>query len=546
MQQQAYTLITKQNPFLRFIYPLLLGILLEWYAKLPAILCWLLLVASILLLTYLSRCSLKTRFQFRHYSGISIYSLLFGLGMLLVFYHDQRNDPAFFSNLNKPNSIFTATLNDRPTFKGKTYKALATINQVTNNGTQEPAIGKIIIYLKAGNIASKLQYGDQLVFSKYLEAISNSNRPSSFDYKRYCALQNIYFQVRLQTNEYAILSAKGSNWFKKSIFAAQEKIVGILKKYISSEKESGLAEAMLIGYKDDLDKDLLQSYTNTGVVHVIAISGLHLALVWWILTSFCRLLGKNRAASISQLLIIIAGLWLFSLLSGASASVMRSAVMFSFLAIGNFINRKASIYNSLAASAFLLLCYDPYWLFDVGFQLSYSAVLSLAIFMNPIYNWFKIQNKILQNVWKVCSATLAAQILTLPLCIYYFHQFPLLFLIANLLVVPLSSLILLGEIFLCVIFFIQPLAKWVGIVLQGAIHWMNSFIENLNRIPFTRADGLYLNTLQAILLYISIAAFATWLMRKNNKYVIPGLSSILLIAMLRCFAIWWPTTALLF
>ena len=193
---------------------------------------------------------------------------------------------------------------------------------------------------------------------------------------------------------------------------------------IKGDKELGLAEALLIGYKDDLDKTLVQSYTNTGVVHIIAISGLHLGLIYWLLVQLLKPLQRRKYMKWLRPVIIILGLWLFSLLAGAQPSILRSAVMFTCIVIGETIAKKTSIYNSLALSAFGLLCWNPYWLWDVGFQLSYSAVLSIIIFMRPVYNLLYVKNKILDFFWKINAVTIAAQILTLPLSIYHFHQFP--------------------------------------------------------------------------------------------------------------------------
>src|SRR5262245_60738277 len=169
---------------------------------------------------------------------------------------------------------------------------------------------------------------------------------------------------------------------------SRTKVLNILRANIKGEKELGLAEALLIGYKNDLDKTLVQSYSNTGVVHVIAISGLHLGLIYWLLSWLCKPLQRGRNFKWLRLILILTGLWLFGLLAGAQPSVIRSAVMFTCIALGQSLTRKSSTYNTLALSAFILLCINPYWLWDVGFQLLYAAVLSIVIFMQPIYNWF--------------------------------------------------------------------------------------------------------------------------------------------------------------
>ncbi|HET6768812.1 MAG TPA: ComEC/Rec2 family competence protein, partial [Chitinophagaceae bacterium] len=303
------------------------------------------------------------------------------------------------------------------------------------------------------------------------------------------------------------------------------KVLSILRTNIKGEKELGLAEALLIGYKDDLDKTLVQSYSNTGVVHVIAISGLHLGLIYWLLTWFFKPLQRRKLKWLRPIL-ILAGLWLFSFLAGAQPSVLRSAVMFTCIVLGDAFERKSSIYNSLALSALLLLCVNPFRLWDVGFQLSYAAVLSIIIFMQPIYHWFYIKNKALDLIWKMNAVTLAAQILTIPIGIYHFHQFPANFLFTNLLAVPLSGFILLDEIFLCIVSFIPPVAAFLGKIITWLIWIMNSYIERIEKLPFSLWDGLQISVLQTILLLGGAAGLGFWLMDKSKtgfKYALVAL-----------------------
>ena len=189
---------------------------------------------------------------------------------------------------------------------------------------------------------------------------------------------------------------------------------------------------------------MVQAYSNAGVVHLIAISGMHLALIYYFLLWIFARIPVIKKSKFTRLILVLGCLWFFSFLTGAPASVLRSAVMFTFIAIGNSFDKKNSIYNSLAISAFVLLCYDPFMLWDVGFQLSYLAVLGIVIFQKYIYNWLYFKNKIFNLGWKLASVSLAAQLLTLPICIYYFHQFPLLFLLSNMIAIPLSTVALWG------------------------------------------------------------------------------------------------------
>ncbi|MEJ7914404.1 MAG: ComEC/Rec2 family competence protein, partial [Chitinophagaceae bacterium] len=262
------------------------------------------------------------------------------------------------------------------------------------------------------------------------------------------------------------------------------------------------------------------------------ISGLHLGIIYYILLLLTKpLRGKNLV--VLRLILILAGLWTFSFLAGAQPSVLRSAVMFSALAWSTVIHRRSAAYNTLALSAFLLLWYNPYWLWDVGFQLSYLAVLSILIFYRPLYAFHYFPNKGVNFLWKGIAATLAAQLLTLPVSIYHFNQFPLLFFVANVFAVPLSSLILIGEIVLCTLSFLHPIASVLGWLLEWLIAVMNAAVEHLNTIRFAVWKGLSVSLLQMALLYVVIAAAGCWLLEKTRMALNIALAASLLFLSLR-------------
>ncbi|MEP6750863.1 MAG: ComEC/Rec2 family competence protein, partial [Bacteroidota bacterium] len=396
--------------------------------------------------------------------------------------------------------------------------------------------GNIIIYFKKDSFPEPLLYGAQIIFNKTLQPIRNSGNPGSFNYERYAAFQGVYQQVFLKPGEYMILPGKNANWLTSFLFTTRQKVLNIITTYIPGEKEAGLAEALLVGYKDDLDKTLVQSYSNTGVVHIIAISGMHLGLIYWLLNLLLIPFKKRKQTKWMVPVLIITGLWLFSLLAGGGPSILRSAVMFTCIVIGENVQRKTFIYNSLAASAFILLCINPFWLWDAGFQLSYTAVLSIVIFMKPLYNLLYFKNKMVDGIWKLMAVTLAAQVLTTPVSMFHFHQFPVYFLMTNLLAVPLSSLIVLLEIVLCAIAFVPVLAKAAGIILHWLIYAMNSFIEHMEALPFSLWNNMQINILQLILLYGVVIAVAYWLMKKNKPAIFIGLFCLLGFLSLRSYS----------
>lgn len=422
--------------------------------------------------------------------------------------------------------------------KKQSYKSIASVQAVLYDHSIAKASGKIILYFQKDSISQQLHYGKQLVLYKALQPIKNTGNPGCFDYQRYCTFQGISYQAYLKRGDYAPLKIENENLFRKYLFSTREKIITLIKRYIPGTIEAGLAEAMLIGYKDDLDKRLVQSYSDTGAVHIIAISGLHLGLIYWLLNLLCKPLANRKTGRSLQPVLVIAALWLFSFLAGGSPSVMRSAVMFTCLVIGTHMNRKTSVYNSLAASAFLLLCFNPFWLWDAGFQLSYAAVLSLAIFYKPIYNLLFFPNKLFDLLWKPVCVTLAAQILTVPVSVYHFHQFPNLFLFTNLVAVPLSGLIIFGEIILCIACIAPVIATGIGYALHYVIYWLNTFIEYTGNLPFAITADLQMSFLQLVCLYMFIAAMAWWLLQNKKTGVSISLFSILLFIVCHIVEVW--------
>jgi competence protein ComEC len=523
----------KEAPFVRLLIPLTVGIIIQWYLQVRLL--WLVtgLSACVLLVCIFSVLALKDKFRLHYLNGISINLLFAFLGALLVFVNDTRHDSNWFGHARNP-SFVLVTLEEPLQEKPNSYKALGTIQGIMDNEWQISK-GKVILYFQKAPAISLLGFGSQIMVKNKLQEIKNSGNPGSFDYRQYCLFQGITHQAYLSTADVVLLHQSPSV-FETFIYNSREWIIRVLKKYISGEKEQGLASALLIGYKNDLDKSLVQSYTNTGVVHIIAISGLHLGLIYWLLLLLTKPLAKTKSSKWLRLIIILFSLWLFSILSGAQPSVMRSVVMFSFLAVGDIISRRSNVYNNLALSAFVLLCYDPFWLWDAGFQLSYAAVLSIIVFYKPIYNWFFFSNKGIDFFWKLVAVTLAAQLLTLPVSIYHFHQLPLLFLFTNIVAVPLSSVILLGEIFLCAFFFIEPLAMATGKLLHLLIFWMNSYIEQWNKMPFALWNGLSINPLQTTFLMIFIASICYWLLSKRSQLLYIAIFCLLAFSGLRSFS----------
>jgi competence protein ComEC len=531
----------KRAPFLRLLLPLIAGIILQWYFQYD----WQQIVVAgfcfAIAFFLFQLLPLAVRFKWQAIQGIILNLILIVIGTLLTYQKDIRHQKTWYGNIYHNRDYMVVTINEPLSEKAKSYKAESIVNNFIQNNTVRNCKGKLLLYFEKDSTASGLKYGDRILVSKNLQPIKNSGNPGAFDYKRYSAFQQIFHQVYLKENDWILLKGKNVNTFNQFIYSARDYIIKVLQKTIHGKNELGIAEALLIGYKADLDTDLVQAYSNTGVVHIIAISGLHLGLIYVTLLWIFNRIPFLKRARIFKALLVLISLWLFAFLTGASASVLRSAVMFSCIIGGEIFSRKASIYNSLAASAFILLFWNPYFLWDVGFQLSYLAVVGIIIFQKPIYNWVYIKNKHIDKIWKLLAISLAAQIFTFPICLYYFHQFPNLFLISNLIAVPLSSIILYGEIFLVAFASIPLVGEYTGEITWGLIWLMNKIIVGINQMPYAVYDGISASLFSTMVLYCFVICVAVWLLNKNKMAFVFSLFALLVLTGLNAWVKWIVT-----
>ena len=507
--------IWKKAPHVRLIIPFTTGILFQFYFKIEMTIIISSSIAVLCPLVSFTFLPESLRYRFRFIQGIFIFLLLTFFGAFVTWQKDVRHHSNWYGKYIDSGSVIVASIQEPPVEKGKSFKALVYVETVINKEIRQHVTGKVLLYLAKDQASEKLKYGDKIIFNKPLQNITNSGNPGAFNYKQYCAFQQIFQQAFLKKNDWILLKGKNKSAFYVLVFKTRDYVLNTLEKYIPREQEAALAKALLIGYRNDLDKDLVQAYSNTGVVHLIAISGMHLALIYVSLLWFFARIPFIKKSKITKLILVLFCLWFFAFLTGASASVLRSAVMFTFIAIGTSLNSRNSIYNSLAVSALVLLCYDPFMLWDVGFQLSYLAVLGIVICQKYIYNWFYFKNKLVNEIWELTSISLAAQVFTLPVCIYYFHQFPLLFLLSNIIAIPLSTLVLFGCIALVVISPISLAAIYLGKVIWAFIWVLDLSILAINSIPFSLWGGLFISVTDTIIFYLIITACVYWLIKKN-------------------------------
>ena len=523
--------ITLQKiPTLRLLLSIITGVLVEYCFNVPFLYFVIAALLSLLLFAFLNFLSFGQRFLLKPFVGINIIIFFIAIGGIVCFEKNEIHDKEWIGNYYKGGYPVLLTLKEPLVSRAKSYKALAKVEAVLINNQWQPAKGNVLLYFIKDGAEPTLKYGSQLIVTNPLTEIENANNPGGFNYREYCLFQRIYYQSFLRTGSYKVLNSTSTTYLGNLIINTRITILSILRRNIIDSEELGVAEALLIGYRDDLDKDLVQAYNNTGVIHIIIISGLRMGMIYGLLIFLFRPFKNKRWVLFVKPIIILVVLWSFCLIAGAAPSATRSTVMFSFILLGESINRRTNIYNNLALSALIILLINPFSLWDAGFQLSYAAVLSILIFYKHIHNWFYFQNKLLSFIWSLSAVTLAAQILTLPLILFQFHQLPTLFLFTNVLAVPFSCVILYAELLLIIIAPIPFLATIMGRFVSWMLGIMNTYINNVNDLPFSVWSNIHVTFPQVLLLYGFIIGIAGWLLFKNKRWLLAGMFSFLIFA----------------
>lgn len=420
-------------------------------------------------------------------------------------------------------SAYTATVMGYPEERAKTWKVKARIATVFT-GTWEERKGNIVLHLDKHAYEQPFHYGDVLLIKGTPQVPEVPANPGEFDYKAYLRLSNIYHQHFLRAGDVLRLNYSPPSHIVSFAFKGRAWAEATLAKYVHGDRELAIASALVLGVTDGLDNELLSAYSSTGSMHILAVSGLHITIIYiillWFLSPLKKVRGGRWIIAITSLLI----LWLYAFVTGLTPSVLRAVTMFSFLAIARPWSKSANIYNTLAVSAFFLLVFDPFLIFSVGFQLSYVAVLGIVYLHPRLIMLWQPENLFMVEIWKMTAVAVAAQIATFPLGLYYFHQFPNYFLISNLIVVPLSFVVLILGLLILAVSFAPLAAAAVGFCLKYVIVFLNTVVFWLDGIPFSSIQNIHISVWQCGLLFL-IIAFVLYLF-EYRKFVYVGCCAI--------------------
>jgi competence protein ComEC len=521
--------LTKITPFF------VLGILCAYYLNPNLYVSISFFVLNILLLLYFYVQNKKEIVQ-KPYFSYTIFFLFFWIGINTTLIHNEsireEHYTKFTTNYSTIQDVYVILDEKLKT----TPKYTRYIAQVTHIGTRKTN-GKILLAIQKDSVINNLTIGTKLKVRGELVANFKPNNPNQFDYGKYLENKGIFAQVFTVKNaiHFDPNPIKNVNYYT-SYF--RNKITQNLEKKGFKKEELAVVSALILGQQQDISPEVLQDYQYAGAVHILSVSGLHVGFILVFLTFILNFLPKNKFSNWIKLLVVLLGLWLFALVAGLAPSVVRSTVMFSFVAIGIFLKRETYIMHTLLVSMFLILLFKPLFLFDIGFQLSYLA-LFFILWLQPMLEALWIpKNKISGYFWDILTVSFAAQIGAMPLSIYYFHQFPGLFFVTNLVLIPFLSIIMVVGVLVLLLAFFNIIPFFLMYILQQSIAIMNAFIKYIASIEAFVISNIPLSFSLLIASYGVLFTWVFWIKKPSFYKAILALVSILLFQILYISSQW--------
>ncbi|MDQ3072461.1 MAG: ComEC family competence protein [Bacteroidota bacterium] len=525
----------QQVPILRALLPFCAGILWalfgrvswEWCLAGFILACVVFIVSS----RYFRR--LSHNYHFIPGAGMTIGLLLLGALSVLSQKHDLKND--FFTKHTQKNDLLEIRLTQLPEEKEKSVKSIAQVLAVWQDGNRKPVSGNVLVYIKKEDAALDLNYGDVLLTANNAEPIPAPRNPGEFDYRQYMAFNNVYYSAYLAAEDWKFTGHNEPHFFYSRLTKFRTELLAYFDRSLFNQSERGVAKALVLGEDNEILPLISSSYSGTGTMHVLSVSGMHVAVVFFLLTKLFNHLRRDRYGKYIRLVLLLLLLWGYAFLTGFSPSVFRAAAMFSFVLVGQNLGRVTSVYNSICVSALVMLAIDPYLIMQVGFQLSYAAVLGIVWLHPKINALWKPSGKVMEWIWMTITVSIAAQAATFPLGLLYFNQLPVYFLISNLIVIPISTVALIvGCIFVIVsvldIFWFISFFSWL---LEQLIYWLNNIVAGMNKWPYAQLEGFFIGIFESALIYIILVTAVIAVVLKSRLHLKVTLSLLLIFTVQR-------------
>ena len=521
----------RQFPLVRIILPFILGMA-------PGIFCepWLKVPLSITGIIFfclgflvLFPANILT-YSCRWISGILLFILIMMLSyrIMLIGKDNLRND--YYGNFKPVQNVCVAEIIEPVIRKERSTKVVVRVTFIKEDGKWIKTVGNALVSIENSPGSQLLCYGDRLLMKLQFEEPQGSLNPGGFDNRRYLRLKGIYFQAHLRPDHWRLISRGNRDPVFRMALSWRDKMLMLLRNNGIKGREFAVAGALLLGYVDEVDNDLMKDYAATGVIHILSVSGMHVGMIFLVFEKLLAFIEKRKNGIYIKAFLIIGFIWLYAFITGLSPAVMRAAAMLSLVVSGKAMKRHPHILNILAASVIFLLVLQPLMLADPGFQLSYLAVAGIVLFFRPVRSLYLAGNWILDKVWSIVAVSIAAQFVALPLCLYYFHQFPDYFMITNIIVIPLSNLIIYTGILAIALGNIPWVSCFIARMLSLMVWFLNAFIHWIGALPFSVTRGIVITFPQTIVLYMVIITGTVFFSLKKKIWLFVSLSLMILLS----------------
>ena len=499
-------------PLIRILIPLIAGIIVCEYCSIPVPLWGLLLVAGISLLFLFVLRKYRT-YQNRNISGILIFIIIASLSICYTTVYVKFHHPPE-ELYQQDYQTVTVTVREPPVEKKKSIKLVVEINQFVHNDSVKPCRAKAMLYLAKDERSKAIVYGDKLICYTKLSEPSPPKNPHEFHYKNFLARKGIHLQGYVNAGAWEAAGSKGGSLIFRIANQMRNKFLAIFAAADMDPDELGVISAILLGSDDKLDPNLAQSYASSGVGHILRVSGMHVGIIYMLLSFLLQFMDKTKKQRMLRSILLILVLWLYACITGLFPSVMRSAIMFTFVALGGLIGRNTNSYSKLLASLLFFLMLNPLLLFQV--QFSYLAVFGIMWLHPPISSLYQPRTKVDGRFWDIITISLTVQLFILPMSLLYFHQFPNYFLLTNIIIITLVPVVVVGGIIVLAFSFWGFAYYWLSQALVYLIKAMNWIVVHIEAFPHSVTANIHISMGQVFLLYGVILCVFYALLYKNK------------------------------
>jgi competence protein ComEC len=470
------------------------------------------------------------------YFGIITYLLSFLIGISNAIVHTdyfQKNNYIHTKNIFEERHDVSVTIKEKLKKSSFNERYIVVVNRINN----KEQTGKLILNIKKDSLEQNLVIGTNLLINGILIKNIPPTNPNQFDYSKYLENKQIYAQLYADTDQIKIGSEiKKDIWHYSSLL--RSRIIKNLENNHFNKTEMHVAVALIMGQQQEISPDIIRDYQYAGAIHILSVSGLHIGFILIFVTFLLKPIPNSKRGSFIKLIIIIVSLSLFGIIAGLAPSVVRSVTMFSFVATGIHLRRSVNIYHTLLVSVLLILLVEPSFLFDVGFQLSYIALFFIMWLQPLLASVSSPQTKFSKYVWDILTVSFAAQIGTMPLSIYYFHQFPGLFFISNLIIIPMLSVIMILGVVVMILAAFNIIPVFISQLLEWSIYFLNKIINIVASFEHFIIKDIPLHFYLFISSYLLILTAIIWFKKPSfNKLVCVLLS--IIIFQISYFTIKW-------